>query len=518
MRTLDKYILREHISPFFMGFGVVTFILVLDLLYDYLDLLIGKGIAPLKVLQLFVLGLGWMVALSIPCGVLVAALMAFGRLSQDNEISALRAGGVNLFRVLIPPGIASALVALLLALFNNYVLPETNHAFATLLYEISQKKPTVQLKPGIFIDDFEGYTMYIGRLDDRSGKMENVMIYDRTSRNRPPTTIVAKTGWASFSADRRTLSLELHEGEIHSIPDSNAPGKYRRTLFKTHVINIPADKGTIRSRRIHRGQRELSATALLAEAETLRKQKTEVEESLYKTLAGQGYNTVQAYSRSSIGTDEISDQRPAFSALAAPLWWAYGLSRPGFSPPAVGTLKETVPSQERRQIQSFLLEKTTLQKRINGYLVEVHKKFSVPFACIVFVFVGGPLGMMAKKSGPAVGFASILFFIFYYLCLLGGETLSDRGFLQPWLAMWAPNITLGVAGIILVIRSCQLAVGGRPRPGKDRANEGGRSGAGSGTGRSAEGWDRTGAEEIAYTAGEAPDGFREKGSGDKDGD
>lgn len=463
MRTLDKYILKEHISPFFMGFGVVTFILTLDLLYDYLDLLISKGIAPIKVLQLFVLGLGWMIALSVPCGVLVAALMAFGRLSQDNEISALRAAGVNLLRVLIPPGIAAALVALLLGLFNNYVLPESNHAFATLLYEISQKKPTVQLKPGVFIDDFEGYTMYIGRLDDRSGKMENVMIYDRTSRDRPPTTVVAKTGWASYTADGRTLILELHEGEIHSIPDANAPGKYRRTVFKTHVINIPADKGAMAARRLNRGQRELSAGALLAEADALERQRDSVDDSLYKTLSGQGFNSVQAYSRSSGAGVEIRGRSPEFSALAAPLFRAYGLSRPGFSPPAEGTLKKNVPAREKRQIQSFLLEKATLQKRINGYLVEVHKKFSVPFACIVFVFVGGPLGMMSKKSGPAIGFASILFFIFYYLCLLGGETLSDRGLLHPWLAMWAPNMALGVAGIVLVIKSCQLMLGSREK-------------------------------------------------------
>jgi lipopolysaccharide export LptBFGC system permease protein LptF len=141
-------------------------------------------------------------------------------------------------------------------------------------------------------------------------------------------------------------------------------------------------------------------------------------------------------------------------------------------------MRATVPSRDRRQIQSFLLEKTTIQKRINGYLVEVHKKFSVPFACIVFVFVGGPLGMMAKKSGPAIGFASILFFIFYYLCLLGGETLSDRGLLQPWLAMWAPNMALGIAGIVLVIKSCQIMVGGRDGEGAAAAKDGGGAGKG----------------------------------------
>ncbi len=464
MRILDKYILREHISPFFMGFGVVTFILTLDLLYDYLDLLIGKGIAPDKVLKLFVLGLGWMVALSVPCGVLVSSLMAFGRLSQDNETSAMRAAGINLLRALAPPAFAAGIVAVLLALFNNYVLPESNHAFATLLYEIGQKKPTVQLKAGVFMDDFEGYTIYIGRLDDRSGRMEHVMIYDRTSPDLPPTTVVARTGWASFSSDRRTLGLELHDGEIHSIPDPDVPGKYRKTVFKTHVINIPADTGGARSRRLHRGQREMSTPALLKEVDALRRQKESVEGALYSTLSEHGFNTVQEYFRSPVTRQDLGGGRRNVSAIKAPLRITFGIPETAFSPPGVGTLKPSVRPRERRQIQSFLLESSTLRKRMNSYLVEVHKKFSVPFACIVFVLVGGPLGMMAKKSGPAIGFASVLFFIFYYLCLLGGETLSDRGLLQPWLAMWAPNMALGLAGVVLVMRSCQLYLSGSAAP------------------------------------------------------
>jgi lipopolysaccharide export system permease protein len=464
MMTLEKYVLREHISPFFMGFGVVTFILTLDLLYDYLDLLIGKGVAPLKVLELFVLGLGWMVALSVPCGVLVAALVAFGRLSQDNEISAMRAAGINLLRVLTPPAAAAAGVAVILALFNNYVLPESNHAFATLLFEIGQTKPTVQLKAGVFMDDFEGYTIYIGRLDDRSGKMQHVMIYDRVSPDLPPTTIVAKTGWASFSADKKTLTLELHNGEIPSIPDPKEPSKYRKTVFRTHVIHIPAERTVGRAKRLQRGQRELSAGALLKEAEPLKRQKENVEASLYQVLSKNGFETVQEYSRSPAGERRLGSTKPGLSELVGPLARVFDVSGPVFfSPPVEGTLKEELPERDKRQIQSYLLESTTLQKRINGYLVEVQKKFSVPFACIVFVMVGAPLGMMAKKSGPAIGFLSIVFFIFYYLCLLGGETLSDRGLLPPWLAMWAPNIALGVAGVVLVIRSCQLAISPRPK-------------------------------------------------------
>jgi lipopolysaccharide export system permease protein len=123
MRILNWYILRLHLVPSLLGFGIVTFILEMDVLFDYLDLVVNRGVAIGIVAQLFVLSLGYIVALSVPCAVLVAVLMTFGRLSQDNEITALRASGVNLGRVLLWPLGAAALVAGGLTIFNNYLLP-----------------------------------------------------------------------------------------------------------------------------------------------------------------------------------------------------------------------------------------------------------------------------------------------------------------------------------------------------------------------------------------------------------
>src|SRR3954469_7157704 len=151
MRILRWYILRQHLVPLLLGFGVVTFILEMDVLFDYLDLVVNRGVAPGIVLQLFVLSLGYIVALTVPCAVLVAALMTFGRLSQDNEITALRASGGNLLSILAGPLAAALLLAMGLAAFNNWVLPESNHAFANLLVDIGRMRPTVRLQEGVFI-------------------------------------------------------------------------------------------------------------------------------------------------------------------------------------------------------------------------------------------------------------------------------------------------------------------------------------------------------------------------------
>src|SRR5438876_4408057 len=164
MRILRNYILRQHLVPFLLGFGVVTFILEMDVLFDYLDLIVNRGVAAGVVVQLFLLSLGYIVALSVTCAVLVAVLMTFGRLSQDNEITALRASGVNLASVLTGPLAASLVVGAGLTVFNNYVLPESNHAFAGLLVDISRMRPTVKLQEGVFVNDFPGYNLLVQRV------------------------------------------------------------------------------------------------------------------------------------------------------------------------------------------------------------------------------------------------------------------------------------------------------------------------------------------------------------------
>ena len=194
MRILSWYILRSHLVPFLLGFGVVTFILEMDVLFDYLDLVVNRGVQVGIVAQLFVLSMGYIVALSAPCAVLVAVLMTFGRLSQDNEITALRASGVNLGRILLWPLAAAGVISVGLTLFNNHVLPESNHAFANLLIDIGRMRPTVKLQEGVFITDFPGYNLLVQSVNGRTNEMRGVTIY-QFNPGSPPTTIVAQKGY-----------------------------------------------------------------------------------------------------------------------------------------------------------------------------------------------------------------------------------------------------------------------------------------------------------------------------------
>ena len=274
MRILPSYILRLHLVPFLLGFGVVTFVLVMDVLFDYFDLVLNRGVAVGVVLQLFVLSLGYIIALSAPCAVLVAVLMTFGRLSQDHEITALRASGINMAGVLAVPLIAAALLAGFLTYFNDRVLPESNHAFANLLIDIGRMRPTVKLQEGVFITDFPGYDMLVQSVNGRTNEMRGITIYQLNPGGHP-TTILARRGFLSYTPDGRTAVLELRDGEIHDIPaeENGDTRKYRRLMFKTHVIYI-AGAGAIleRSVRTQRSDRELSSGALGAVRDSMRAQ------------------------------------------------------------------------------------------------------------------------------------------------------------------------------------------------------------------------------------------------------
>ena len=451
---LQRYIVRSLYGPFLLGFGIVTFLLTMDMLLDLLDLIIGKGIPVWTVARLFVLALGWIIALSVPCGVLVASLMTFGRMSQDNEIVALRASGVHLFRILFPALGLSAIVAIALTLFNNYVLPESNYAYASLIQEINRKRPTAEIREGVLLDDFAGYHLFISRLNDRTGEMQDVLILDASESPTSPRTILAKSGILSFRPEENSLTLELHDGQMHQAESRAPDGTYRWVDFDTHVLRIQegADLWREGAQR-RRGQREMSVEEMKVEIKKLRVDEANTEKLMGEDLKKLGMSSVAELDRRA----PESARPQGFRRLRAALDRARG-HKP--EPDALDFTNEEKPYVEA--VRSRENEARSLGRRISEYEVEIHKKFSIPLACVVFVLVGAPLGIRARRGGLAVGFLSSAFFVFYWLCLIGGEQLADRGYLPPWVAMWLANVVLGSLGIYLTWSTIRSGQAGRP--------------------------------------------------------
>ena len=443
VRILPSYILRQHLVPFVLGFGVVTFIFEMDVLFDYLDLVINRGVPATAVLQLFGLSLGFVIALSVPCAVLISALMTFGRLSQDNEITALRASGVHLFRAMLPPLAGAGVLAIGLTLFNNYIYPDANHAFASLLVDIGRMRPTVKLQEGVFITDFPGYNLLVQSVNGRTNEMQGITIY-QLHAGGSPTTILAKKGYLTYTPDGRTAVLELEDGEIHEIASGeDAANRYHRLHFRKHTINIQGAGGMLeRTVRNARGDREKSAAQLLDE-------KREIMADYDRSLAlhRRRFNT--------IGVSE--ELMPALAPEQAPWHVQFGLAFMALARrhDALDEVVKRYPALEM-DVNLWSMERKALLRRAAGLSVEVHKKFALPVACVVFVLIGAPIGMRVRRAGPGVAFVSIGFFLFYYICLIGGEELANRLMLPPWFAMWMANIVLGLIGLDLTARACDV--------------------------------------------------------------
>jgi lipopolysaccharide export system permease protein len=421
MFILWRHILRVHVAPFVGSFLLVMGVFLLQFLMKSLDQLAGKGLNYTVIAELIALSLAWMVVLAVPMGVLIATLMAFGNLASTNQVTAMRSAGVSVYRMMAPVVLASIGLCYGLFVFNNDVLPDSNHQLKNLTTDISHKKPTLKIVPGLFQQLMTGRTMLVRNSFESTNDLEGVTIFDY-SKPLVNSTITAMRGTISFSQDFQKLILDLTDGEIHE-QGLRENKQYRRIRFQTHRIALAAEGFEFtrtNESNSSRGDREMSAVSMMAVVDSLRGLQQKATERIASIR---------------------SAQQPPDGSGRLPLGGS-STSQPSSS----ASFVQNAVENEQMQIRYFETE-------ARRYLVEIHKKYAIPVACIVFVLIGAPLGIMARRGTFGVsGSLSLGFFLIYWSCLIGGEKLADRGLLQPWVGMWIANILLGALGIYLTIR------------------------------------------------------------------
>ena len=259
---LDKYILKNHFIPFIYATLSLMGIFLLQFLMKFADRLVGKGLGIWVITKLIVYNLAWMVVLVIPMATLVATLMAYGNMSQNDEITIIKSSGVSLYRMIVAPLLASVLLAYLLFLFNDDVLPDANHKAKVLMQDISRQKPTLSLTPGVFSQEVTNYAILARGVNPKTNQLSNLTIYNYTNPAKIDI-VTARKGKLFFSIDQTKLIMDLKNGEIHQsdISDKNL---YRKILFKKHRIIMSAEQFSFQQSGPGgpRGDRELSTSAM----------------------------------------------------------------------------------------------------------------------------------------------------------------------------------------------------------------------------------------------------------------
>ena len=440
MNTLNKYLFKQSLVPFLLSVAVITTVLFLQFLIRAVDRFLGKGLDVITIFEYLFLNMAWIIALSVPMSLLISSVMTFGRMSQQNEITALKSAGVNLFNIIKPSLWFSLFVAVLLCIFNNFVLPEMNYNARLLAKDIYQKKPELTIEPGYFVDMIPQYTIIVKQLDGKDFKDVRIFSKNDTSEQ---TTIYADSG--NLKSDGNIITINLKSGEIHEI-DLTDYDYYRKIKFDTHQIIISLDDLILnRTSESNRTDREMRVPQMLEEIQKNRvfinaiykriddiKDNLDIEKTpsdLISIVSEIEKLKLKKSKEISKNKNQIADGMEINEEIIA--------------------LNNT-----SRQLQNEFTILNNYKKTNNKFRVEIHKKFTLAVACILFTLVGAPLGILVKRGGITIASAlSITFFLIYYILLIWGEQLADRNLLNPGIGSWLPNIILFISGLIILKQS-----------------------------------------------------------------
>ena len=423
---LTRHILQMHIGPFLFGTAVVVFIFFLQFVFKTLEELVGKDLSYGVIAELYVYNLAWMLVLAVPMGVLFATLMAYGKLSGQNELTIIKSAGGSAFGAMMPAIVGGTILFVLLYLFNDRVLPETNHKAYVMLTDIKQFRPTAAIEPGQF-SSLEGYSILAREVDRENDILGEVTIYQRQG---PQLSLLnARRAELSYNKDLTKVLMTLYDGETQRV-NRNAPGEFRRVAFREYRITITTRNQTFEQTdptAFGRTDRTMNIARMQEIVDTSRaEQKRRLLE--LKEIAMKDSVMEEDQKRNDTAhTTAITQSQAAQLALGR----LAGLR---------GELQRVSGSIERAR------------KEANKYLVEIHKKYSIPAACLIFVFVGAPLGIVVRRGNFGVSAVIALgFFIIYWACLVAGEKLADRDVLHPALGMWLGNLIVGGFGAYFTI-------------------------------------------------------------------
>jgi lipopolysaccharide export system permease protein len=439
MKKIDKLILGAFFMPFSLTFVVVVFIFLTQYLLKYMDDFVGKGLGIEVYAELIFYFAINMVPVSLPLAILLSCLMTFGNLGEHFELTALKGSGISLIRALVPVGVIVVFLAVGSFFFSNIVVPRTNLKAFSLLYDIRQKKPSLDFKEGAFYDGLPGYSVKISKKHEDGKTIGGIMIYNHSGNKGNTEVILADSGQMYTFNHDQYLALDLYNGKSFSeiVDDGNtlAPKEFVRNSFKKSKLVF-----SLESFGLNRTPAELFSTnrvmkpisvlekdidSMNAEIQTTRTHMVNNTRTFYSYQVAADSPSVAKNDSLVFKTDQkksIIYNRAANNARGLKAYIAGSKERYGF------TLKE-----------------------MRYYSAEKYRKYTQACACIIMFLIGAPLGAIIKKGGFGVPvIISIGFFIVYYVTTMFGEKWAKVGVLEIQAGMWLGNCILLPVGLFFM--------------------------------------------------------------------
>ena len=473
MSLLARYLLRQLVAPFCFALAALTSLMLLNQVAKRFGALIGKGLPWSVITEVFVLSIPFILAMTLPMAVLVAVLYTFSHLAADSEVTALRASGVSVPRILFPVLIWGMAMAAVNFAFVDQVLPRSNARLRALLIDIGRKKPTFELREQVINEvPPSKYFLRAGRIDAATGRLRGVTIYD-VGDQAERRVIYADSGLMAYASNQRDLTLQLHGGVIHEYRASE-PDRFAVTGFTTGAIRVrnvfdELERNT--SDQI-RGDREMSSCEMMTvvrearlDARRAARERSRLVLRDLRELTGLPRLPADTLTVRAPADDYCAwavrlreKLRPDSAAAQAPLTIqdsARAIARRPVRPPALSAYADVAITVDRVKDADL---------RAKRYLVEIHKKWAISAACVSFVLVGIAMALRFPRGGMGLVIGGgLAAFSIFYVGLTAGEALADRGRVSPALAMWSSNLIVtlaGLAGLAVVNREPGSVRGG----------------------------------------------------------
>jgi lipopolysaccharide export system permease protein len=447
LKKLDKLILKAFAGPFLLTFAVVQFILLTHTLLKYLDDIIGKDLGTGVLLQLLFFFSVLIVPVSLPLAVLLSSLMTYGNLGEHHELTAIKASGIALTRILRPVLLLCVGLAVGAFWFNEKIVPKANLEAYSLLWDVRQQKLALDIREGVFYNGIPGYTIKVDRKSGVNGdRLHGVMIYDHTQKSGNATVMLADSGRMFTRFGGKYLGLELFKGHSYvEQPDvrDRSAASFIRQGFDHNMVTFSLasfDLGRTKKELFQQNRMMLNIPQLHYATDSiqlrLRTERQQLPRQMNSYYTFLRFDTVGARTNRRLSEWKVPPAR-----LAAPT--------AAMMQQAANRVRNV-----RSQTGSAADRLTNLAKDSALFRIEVYRKYSQSVAVLLMFLIGAPLGAIIKKGGLGVPIlVSILLFIVYYVLSIMGEKYGREFVMPVGLGMWLSNLVLLPAGLFFLYQA-----------------------------------------------------------------
>jgi len=443
VKRLHKLIIRTYLGPFIITFFITLFILVMQFLWKYIDEMVGKGLEWYIIAELLFYASANLVPMALPLAILLSSIMTFGNLGENYELVALKSAGMSLQRIMSPLIVVILLTSVLALYFSNNIWPTANLKFASLLYDIRQKKPAIDIKSGVFYKGIDGYVIRAGKKDKDGQTLHDIIIYDHTDRKGNTKVIKAESCQMQMSEDELYLVMTLKNGhsydEVKS-EDSKDNNPLFRSKFKEDKLRFKLEgfKMERSDEELFKDNYQMLNLRQLNDAVDTLNLRIKERKDRFKN---QMLLKLACFRDSSAIPSQLPDSIRARSFLDH------------FTEADQIKILETAVNLTRSNktyISAMANEFEQRKRSMWKHKIEWHRKWTLSVACIVLFFIGAPLGAIIRKGGlgmPVV--VSVLFFLVFHVLSITGEKLVKQGELLPYKGMWLATAVLFPIGVFL---------------------------------------------------------------------